>query len=73
MSLFMAGLYQTEEGSELPRFVMLTRPAALELAFIHDRMPVIIPNTAQSAWLEGKIGIMDLNAVEKMQLEYEAV
>ena len=69
----MAGLYQTEEGSELQRFVILTRPAAPELAFIHDRMPVVIPNSAQSAWLEGKIGIMDLNAAEMVQLEYETV
>lgn len=71
--LFMAGLYQTEEGAGLPRFVILTRPASPELSFIHDRMPVIIPNTAQPAWLEGKIGIMDLNAAEMVQLEYEAV
>ncbi|PKM71867.1 MAG: SOS response-associated peptidase [Firmicutes bacterium HGW-Firmicutes-16] len=71
--LFMAGLYQTEADTELPRFVILTRPAAPELAFIHDRMPVIIPSTAQSAWLTGKIGIMDLNAAEMIQLEYEAV
>ena len=55
--LFMAGLYQTEEGSELPRFVILTRPAAPELSLIHDRMPVIIPKAKQTEWLSGKIGI----------------
>lgn len=55
--LFMAGLYQVEEGSELPRFVILTRPAAPELAFIHDRMPVIITEAEKKDWLNGKIEV----------------
>ncbi|MFB0919839.1 MAG: SOS response-associated peptidase, partial [Oscillospiraceae bacterium] len=49
--IFMAGLYQTEEGSEIPRFIILTRPAAPELAIIHDRMPVILPQSMQGDWL----------------------
>ena len=58
--LFMAGLYQVEEGAELPRFVILTRPAAPELAFIHDRMPVIVSRDRQKNWLNGNIGAGEL-------------
>lgn len=33
-------------------FTILTRDAAPELQEIHDRMPVILPETAYSAWLD---------------------
>lgn len=59
--LFMAGLYQTEADEELPRFVILTRPASPELAFIHDRMPVILPQAIQKDWLNCKIGLEQLS------------
>jgi putative SOS response-associated peptidase YedK len=49
--LFLAGCYRCEHGESLPRFVILTRPAAPGIADIHDRMPVIIPQPAASDWL----------------------
>lgn len=55
--LFMAGLYQLEQS--MPRFVILTRAAAPGIAFIHNRMPVILDHQARLAYLQG----MDANAV----------
>lgn len=39
--LWAAGLW--EEGKSGPAFSMMTRPAAPDLAFVHDRMPAILP------------------------------
>ena len=47
--MWMAGLYRPEP--ELPAFVVLTRPPADDLAFIHDRMPVLLSGDAARAWL----------------------
>ena len=47
----MAGLWRQEQGEDLPVFVILTRCAAPGLAWLHDRMPVILPPQAQRAWL----------------------
>ncbi len=46
--LYMAGLYREEEGGS---FVILTREAAPDQAFIHERMPVILPRAQQRRWL----------------------
>lgn len=48
---YMAGLYRFEPQQTLPAFTILTRPAQGAIATIHDRMPVILPRDAQSAWL----------------------
>jgi putative SOS response-associated peptidase YedK len=49
--LYLAGCYRQEKGSSLCRFVILTRQATSELAVIHDRMPVIIPQAYAKDWL----------------------
>lgn len=49
--LYMAGLWREEKGEPLPLFVILTREAAPDIAFIHDRMPVIVPSHLIVAWL----------------------
>lgn len=48
--LYMAGVYRLEGGR--PVFAILTRTPAEPIAFIHDRMPVILPASAQAAWLD---------------------
>lgn len=48
---FLAGLYRPRSGN-LPEFVVLTRPAADAIRFIHDRMPVLIPEAGARAWLD---------------------
>ena len=48
--LYMAGIYRLEKGN--PAFTILTREAAPGIAFIHDRMPVILPEAARKEWLD---------------------
>lgn len=50
--VYLAGIYRYEEGERLPVFSILTREPAPEIAFIHDRMPVIFSDRTRGAWLE---------------------
>ena len=47
--LWLAGLYRMEEG--LPVFVILTRPAEEGLSWMHDRMPLMLPEPAALEWI----------------------
>lgn len=48
--MYMAGLYRlTPAGAQ---FTILTRGAAPEIAFIHPRMPVILPRDALADWID---------------------
>lgn len=49
---WLCGLYRIEDG--LPRFVVLTRDPSEEIAFIHDRMPVIMPPHLIDRWIDPK-------------------
>ena len=50
-AMYFAGCYRLEKGESLPRFVILTKPAAPELEEIHERMPVMIPINYAKDWL----------------------
>ncbi len=71
--IFMAGLYRREKDSSLPVFVIMTRPAAPGIAFIHDRMPVIVPASAQAMWLAEPIPPQALNDVSDEQVTFHEV
>lgn len=58
--IYMAGLYRFEEELSVPLFVILTRPAAADIEFIHDRMPVIVPDEARENWLKGRMDAREL-------------
>ena len=47
----LAGIYRMEENRAV--FTVLTTSAAAQLAFIHDRMPVLVPYERREAWLLG--------------------
>ncbi|MBQ3424449.1 MAG: SOS response-associated peptidase [Clostridia bacterium] len=47
---YMAGLYRLEQGK--PVFVILTRAPAGQIAFIHDRMPLILSRDVLSQWID---------------------
>ena len=49
---FLAGIYRLEAGK--PVFSVLTRSPSEDIAFIHDRMPVILPNEVTADWLNPK-------------------
>ena len=46
---WMCGLYRIEEG--LPAFVILTREADESVRFIHDRMPLMLPEEKVGEWI----------------------
>mgnify|MGYP000871456922 FL=1 len=50
--LYMAGLFRMENGA--PVFAIQTQAPAPQIAFIHDRMPLILPQGARDAWLSGE-------------------
>ena len=47
---YMAGLYRLEPQG--PAFTILTRAPAEAIAFIHDRMPVILPPELVQDWID---------------------
>ena len=46
---FLAGIYRIEQG--IPVFSILTKEPVDSIAFIHNRMPVILPNEVMRDWL----------------------
>ena len=46
---WLCGLYRIEDG--LPSFVILTKEPAEEIRFIHDRMPLIMPQEYVREWI----------------------
>ena len=46
---WLCGLYRIEQG--LPVFVILTREPGEEIRFIHDRMPLILPERCIDDWI----------------------
>lgn len=50
---WLCGLYRIENG--LPVFVVLTREPGEELRFIHDRMPLIIPENLVDEWIRPEV------------------
>ena len=50
--VWLMGIYRHEPGQVLPALSILTRAAAPEIAFIHDRMPVICPPERVEEWLD---------------------
>lgn len=47
---WLCGLYRLE--NEMPHFVILTRDATDPLRFIHDRMPLIMPEDLAGEWIK---------------------
>ena len=67
---FLAGIYRIEVGK--PVFTVLTRDAAENITFIHERMPVILPNSAATDWLNPKYHGEDILKAAMTQMKYEA-
>ena len=47
---WLCGLYRFE--NEMPHFVILTRDAAEPIRFIHERMPLIMPDDLKDEWIK---------------------
>lgn len=50
--IYLAAIYRYEEGGKLPVCTILTRDAAPNIAFIHERMPVIFTGDEAMRWLD---------------------
>jgi putative SOS response-associated peptidase YedK len=68
--IYMAGLYKYEADQQLPLFVILTRPAAPSLSFIHDRMPVIVPEHIRKRWLTERVDSQIILEQSEVNLKY---
>lgn len=51
--IWLCGLYRIEQG--LPVFVILTRTPGENLARIHDRMPLILPEPSIREWIDPSV------------------
>ena len=58
---WLAGLYRMEEG--FPHFTVLTREPGDEIRFIHDRMPVILPEEAIAEWINPEASPEAINRI----------
>lgn len=67
---YLAGIYRNENGK--PVFTVLTRAAAEGIAFIHERMPVIIPQEAITDWLNPRYHGNDILGAALTEMEYKA-
>ena len=65
---WLCGLYRLEEG--LPCFVILTREPGESLRFIHDRMPLVLPESAVHEWIRPDTRPEDLLPLAQTDLLY---
>ncbi len=71
-TLYMAGLYRYENNMHTPHFVIITRSAAPDIAFIHDRMPVILAKDIHKAWLSEHLDSQSVMHYSVKNLKYRA-
>lgn len=69
--IYMAGLYRFDKDPEVPQFVIITRPASPGMAFIHDRMPLIIPEHKHRDWFSKDTGMEEIIEQSATDLIYK--
>ena len=67
-SLFMAGAYRIENRK--PVFSLLTREPTENIAFIHNRMPVILHPEAKNDWLNVSYAAGDVLKSAVLTVDY---
>ena len=68
---WLCGLYRLEEG--LPCFVVLTRAPADEIRFIHDRMPLMLPEDRVSEWIRPDADAGALLGEAQTEIQFQLV
>ena len=73
-TLYLAGIYHLEnhDGVIVPAFTILTRDAAPDIAFIHPRMPVLLPPDAAPDWLNPNHNAEEVIAAALTDMEYQS-
>ena len=69
--VWLAGLYRIE--NDLPTFVVVTREPAPELAWMHDRMPLILPDSAVGTWIDPAVPAKDLLDCAVTEVQYQPI
>ena len=66
---WLCGLYRFE--NDMPVYVILTREPCADIAFIHDRMPMILPEHLLDAWIkpDGDPDVLVGEAIRDMVFE----
>ena len=69
---WLCGLYRLE--NDYPHFVVLTREASESIAFLHDRMPFILPEEEIDRWIDPNVNphVLLASAVTDLIFEKEA-
>lgn len=67
--MYLAGIYR-KEGNRAA-CTILTREPAESIAFIHNRMPVILPAEATADWLNVRHEATDVLKAAQMEMEYK--
>ena len=73
-TLYLAGIYHLEkhDGVIVPAFTILTRDAVPGIAFIHPRMPVLLPADAAPDWLNLGYNAEEVIAAALTDMEYQS-
>ncbi len=66
---WMCGLYRIEDG--LPAFVVLTREVEEGIRFIHDRMPLMLPEEQIGEWIRPGADANSILAFAKKDMVFE--
>ena len=66
--IYLAGIYRKE--SNRAACTILTREPAESSAFIHNRLPVILPAEAVGDWLNARYATMDVLRTAMLNMEY---
>lgn len=67
-TMYIAGLYRIEGGQA--RCTVLTRSPAQSIAFIHDRMPVLLPGDVIRDWLNPRYAAAEIIKAAIMDVLY---
>ena len=68
---WLCGLYRIEEG--LPCYVILTREPSEEIRFIHDRMPLMLPDQCIDEWINPAANPAEIIQKAQTDILYERV
>ena len=66
--IYLAGIYRKEDSHA--SCTILTREPAESIAFIHNRMPVILPSEVIGDWLNVRYAATDMLKAAQTDMEY---
>lgn len=68
---YLAGTYRLENGQ--PVFSVLTKAPAESISFIHDRMPVILPQIVMVDWLNPHFHSEEILRAAVSDIQYQSI